>query len=54
MWGLWTLSGVLIGLVLPPRWQAQAGALQSILVGLVLVLTLLLRPQGLLGARRAA
>lgn len=54
VWGLWTLSGVAIGLVLPARWQAQAGALQSILVGLVLVMTLLLRPQGLLGARRAA
>jgi branched-chain amino acid transport system permease protein len=54
VWGLWTLSGVAISLVLPGRWQAQAGALQSILVGLVLVLTLLLRPQGLLGARRQA
>jgi branched-chain amino acid transport system permease protein len=52
VWGLWTLSGAIIALVLPPRWQAQAGAVQSILVGLVLVLTLLLRPQGLLGARR--
>lgn len=52
VWGLWTLSGAVIGLVLPPRWQTQAGAVQSILVGLVLVLTLLLRPQGLLGARR--
>ena len=51
VWGLWTLSGVAISLVLPARWQAQAGALQSILVGLVLVLTLLLRPQGLLGGR---
>lgn len=53
VWGLWTLSGALIGLALPARWQAQAGALQSTLVGLVLVLTLLLRPQGLLGARGA-
>ncbi|MFO1325964.1 MAG: branched-chain amino acid ABC transporter permease [Rubrivivax sp.] len=51
IWGLWTLSGALIMSVLPPRWQAQGGALQSILVGLVLVLTLLLRPQGLLGGR---
>jgi len=54
VWGLWTLSGAFIGLVLPPGWQAQGGALQSILVGLVLVLTLLLRPQGLLGVRRGA
>jgi branched-chain amino acid transport system permease protein len=54
VWGLWTLSGAVIALVLPPAWQTQAGALQSTLVGLVLVLTLLLRPQGLLGARRPA
>ncbi|MBA4326710.1 MAG: branched-chain amino acid ABC transporter permease [Polaromonas sp.] len=54
IWGLWTLSGAAIVSVLPPQWQAQGGALQSILVGLVLVLTLLLRPQGLLGPRRAA
>lgn len=51
IWGLWTLSGVVIVSVLPPQWQAQGGALQSILVGLVLVLTLLLRPQGMLGPR---
>jgi branched-chain amino acid transport system permease protein len=54
VWGLWTLSGALIALLLPPKLQAQAGAVQSTLVGLVLVLTLLLRPQGLLGARRPA
>ena len=51
IWGLWTLSGALIGLTLPPRWQAQGGALQSMLVGLVLVITLLSRPRGLLGPR---
>lgn len=52
IWGLWTLSGMVIVSVLPPQWQAQGGALQYILVGLVLVCTLLFRPQGLLGARR--
>ena len=54
VWGLWTLSGAVIALVLPAKLQAQAGAVQSTLVGLVLVLTLLLRPQGLLGVRRGA
>lgn len=54
VWGLWTLSGVVIALLLPANLQAQAGAVQSMLVGLVLVLTLLLRPQGLLGGRRPA
>ncbi len=54
VWGLWTLSGVAIVSVLPSQWQTQGGALQSILVGLVMVLTLLFRPQGLLGPRRPA
>lgn len=54
VWGLWTLSGVAIVSVLPAQWQTQGGALQSILVGLVMVLTLLFRPQGLLGPRRGA
>ncbi len=54
IWALWTLSGALIGLAIAPRWQAQGGALQSMLVGGVLVLTLLLRPQGLLGRRGRA
>ncbi len=53
IWGLWTLSGAAIVSALPPQWQAQGGALQSILVGLVLVATLLFRPQGLFGPRRA-
>ena len=53
IWALWTLSGAAIVSVLPPTWQAQGGALQSILVGLVLVLTLLARPRGLLGAKHA-
>lgn len=53
VWGLWTLSGAVIVSVLPPQYQAQGGAVQSILVGLLLVLTLLLRPRGLLGARHA-
>lgn len=54
VWGLWTLSGVVIVSVLPSQWQAQGGALQSILVGLVMVLTLMFRPQGLLGPRKVA
>lgn len=54
VWALWTLSGALIVSALPPQYQAQGGAVQSILVGLVLVLTLLLRPQGLLGTGRSS
>jgi branched-chain amino acid transport system permease protein len=53
VWGLWTFSGAFIVSVLPPQYQAQGGAIQAILVGLLLVLTLLLRPAGILGVRRS-
>ena len=53
VWGLWTFSGVVIVSILPPQYQTQGGAVQAILVGLLLVATLLLRPSGILGARQA-
>lgn len=49
VWGLWSASGVLISKLLPAAWQTQGGAVQSILIGLVLVCTLLFRPRGLIG-----
>ena len=49
VWGLWSASGVLISKLLPAAYQTQGGALQAILIGLVLVITLLVRPRGLLG-----
>lgn len=51
IWGLWTFSGAVIVSALPARLQAHGGAVQAILVGLVLVLTLLLRPRGIMGTR---
>jgi branched-chain amino acid transport system permease protein len=49
VWGLWSASGTLIASVVPAAYQTQGGAVQAILIGLVLVLTLLFRPQGLIG-----
>ena len=49
VWGIWTFSGFLISRVVPSDIQAQGGAIQAILIGLVLVATLLLRPRGLIG-----
>ena len=49
VWGLWSASGVLISRLLPAAYQTQGGAVQAILIGLVLVITLLVRPRGLLG-----
>jgi branched-chain amino acid transport system permease protein len=49
VWGIWTTSGYVIAQVVPAVYQAQSGALQAILIGLLLVGTLLLRPRGLIG-----
>jgi len=49
VWGIWTWSGFIISKVVPPLYQTQSGAIQVILIGLVLVLTLLFRPRGLIG-----
>jgi branched-chain amino acid transport system permease protein len=49
VWGIWTGSGYAIAQVVPPLYQVQSGALQVILIGLLLVGTLLLRPRGLIG-----
>jgi branched-chain amino acid transport system permease protein len=51
IWALWTFSGAAIVSALPVTLQAHGGAIQAILVGLILVLTLLLRPHGIMGAK---
>jgi len=49
VWAIWTGSGWLIAKLAAPAWQAQGGAIQVMLIGLLLVGTLLLRPRGLIG-----
>jgi len=53
VWGLWTVSGTVISKLVPAAYQTQGGALQSILIGAVLVGTLLFRPRGLIGQVRS-
>ena len=48
VWGIWAASGVTVSKLVPPSHAAQGAAIQVILIGLVLVLMLLYRPQGLL------
>ena len=52
VWGIWTSSGFVISKFIPPEIQAQGGALQAILIGLILVVTLLMRPRGLIGEEK--
>lgn len=52
VWALWTGSGTVVQSILPASLQVKGGAIQIILIGLVLMLSLLFRPRGLLGDRR--
>ncbi len=49
VWAIWASSGVLISKLVPPAYAAQGGAIQVILIGLLLVASLLFRPRGLVG-----
>ncbi len=49
VWGVWTMSGFVISRVVPSEIQAQSGAMQAVLIGMILVVTLLIRPRGLIG-----
>jgi branched-chain amino acid transport system permease protein len=48
VWALWALSGALISLGVPAEFQARASALQLAAIGVILCVTLLVRPRGLL------
>ena len=52
VWAVWSASGGLIAAVVTPDQQTQAAAVRVVLIGLVLVLMLLYRPEGILRERR--
>jgi branched-chain amino acid transport system permease protein len=49
IWAIWASSGILIAKLVPPAYAAQGGAIQVILIGLLLIVSLLFRPRGLVG-----
>ena len=49
VWGVWTMSGFVISRIVPSGIQAQGGAMQAVLIGLILITMLLVRPRGLIG-----
>lgn len=53
VWALWTGSGSLAQMVLPADLQVKGGAIQIVLIGLVLMVMLIFRPRGLFGSRKA-
>lgn len=52
IWALWTITESILAAILPLALQQQASAIRVVLVGLILVLMLLYRPQGLLPERQ--
>lgn len=52
VWAVWTGSGYFISQVVPAELQVKGGAMQATLIGLILVVTLLFRPRGLIGERQ--
>ena len=52
IWAIWAFSGVAVTKVVPPQYAAQGAAIQVILIGLMLVLSLLFRPRGLIGEKQ--
>ncbi len=53
VWAIWAASAALIAGLVPPGQQARAASLQIVVIGVMLCLILLWRPQGLLPERRA-
>jgi branched-chain amino acid transport system permease protein len=49
IWAIWSASGVAVTKLVPPAYAAQGGALQVILIGVLLVASLMFRPRGLIG-----
>lgn len=49
MWAVWTATGSVAQALLPLDLQVKGGAAQIILIGLVLMVTLIYRPRGLIG-----
>lgn len=49
VWGFWSASGAILRGWLPQAEQARAAALQTTIIGILIVATLIARPRGILG-----
>jgi branched-chain amino acid transport system permease protein len=52
VWGIWTGSTFVTDHTLPPSWAARAPYVRFLLIGLIMEVIVLWRPQGLLGEER--
>ena len=53
VWGVWTGSGTLAMQFLPASLQVKGGAVQIVIIGLLIVFMLIFKPRGLFGSRKA-
>lgn len=51
VWALWSMSGIVVVQIVPTQLQVQGGAIQAILIGVLLIAVLVFRPRGLMGER---
>jgi branched-chain amino acid transport system permease protein len=51
VWGLWSLTGAVLGMLVPAEYQARLAALQIVLIGVILAVVLVARPRGILGEK---
>ena len=51
VWVIWSLSGQLLAMALPPQAQSASGAIRMISIAVLLIAVLLLRPEGVLPER---
>jgi branched-chain amino acid transport system permease protein len=52
VWGIWSGTNVMVRRMVPVEYMAQAPYIRLMLIGLLLILILLLRPQGILGEEK--
>ena len=51
VWALWSASGLAIGALVPPEFEARAAALRIAAIGILLATMIVLRPRGIFGER---
>ena len=51
IWAIWSATGYATGVFFPPEDQARAASLRIAAIGLLLSVTILMRPRGLMGER---
>ncbi len=52
VWGIWSGTALFIQSIVPPQFQTQAPYIRFLIIGVLLLVILLIRPQGILGEEK--